>query len=153
MLLSINRFIVLMVKTWLHDRSEADFFKLLIDTYRLRLIQDPKKAGDGDAHVDKHNHDHDHGNNSDPTESFRSFLYLFDTNPSLLPKWWTAAKAEECIRLGQDDQGWSSLRHSLRRSLTKADVIEHHGDEQLGVQLRLFGEQVYGTLLADTPSL
>lgn len=75
------------------------------------------------------------------------FLQLFDTNPSLLPKWWTAAKAEECIKLGQDDQGWSSLRHSL----TKADVIEHYGDKQFSVQLRLFGEQVYGTPPADTP--
>ncbi|ODM21425.1 hypothetical protein SI65_02269 [Aspergillus cristatus] len=36
----LSPFTRLDAKTWLHDRAESDVQKILIDTYRLRVVQD-----------------------------------------------------------------------------------------------------------------
>ncbi|EAW06577.1 putative MYND domain protein [Aspergillus clavatus NRRL 1] len=122
-------------KTWLHDRTEKDTYKLLIDTYRLRLDDDYTFTGDVDA-------DSIYGGATDGGRAgFRRFLKRVERNPDLLPRWWTPAKAEECMRYGTDSASWSDLGCAVE----KHDVSEHYGNQLMPMQLRMFGEQVLGT--------
>ena len=120
--------------TWLHGRAEADVYKLLIDTYRLRVVQDQRDSEKVEYLKDSIN-------------GFKEFLKLFDDKRVLLPEWWAEDKAEECVKYGGD--GWSSLH----RMIVKKEVNEHYGNQRFGLQLRLFGEKVYGTAPAETPCL
>ncbi|EAW17131.1 zinc finger MYND domain-containing protein [Aspergillus fischeri NRRL 181] len=122
-------------KTWLHDRTEKDTYKLLIDTYRLRLDDDYTFTGD--IHADSI-----YGGATDGGRAgFRRFLKRVERKPDLLPRWWTPAKAEECVRYGTDSANWSNLGYAVE----KHDVVEHYGNNLMPMQLRMFGEQVLGT--------
>lgn len=121
-------------KTWLHDRAEADVYKLLIDTYRLRVVQEQR--------------DHEKPEYSeDPINGFKAFLKLFGDKRELLPGSWAEQKAEECVKVSEGE-GWSPLH----RMILKNDVNAHYGEPRLGLQLRLFGEQVYDTAPAGRES-
>lgn len=119
-------------KTWLHDRPEQDVFKLLIDTYRLRMEDDYNMTGDADT-------DSIYGGAPHGRKGFGRFLRLAERKNGLLPAWWSREKATECARVGTQN-GWSSLG----RAVEKSDVMEHYGDSLMPMQLRMFGEQVYG---------
>lgn len=119
-------------QTWLHDRPEQDVFTLLIDTYRFRMEDNYNLEGDGDV-------DSIYGGARDGREGFRRFLRLAEGKRGLLPSWWSQEKAAECEALGMND-GWSSLASAIEKS----DVIEHYGNPNMPMQLRMFGEQVYG---------
>jgi len=119
---------------WLHNRPEADVYKLLIDTYRLRMEDDYNLSGDADM-------DSIYGGAPNGYDGFRRFLDEIEAqNRELLPSWWSEEKARECERAGRRD-GWSSLN----RAIKKSDVIAHYGDPMFPMQLRMFGEQIYGT--------
>ena len=70
--------------TWLHDRPKEDVFKLLVDTYRMRMEDDYKYAyqnTEGSAY--------DGSPNGLP--AFRRFMKLAAKRPGLLPPaWWNA---------------------------------------------------------------
>lgn len=119
-------------KMWLHGRPERDVFKLLIDTYRLRM-DDNMKAGEVDA-------DSVYGASSDGQGGFRRFLCLAEEQAGLLPSWWSQEKAVECTDLGLSG-GWSSLASAVGKS----EIVEHYGSPVMPMQLRMFGEQVYKT--------
>lgn len=119
-------------KTWLHNRPERDVFKLLIDTYRLRM-EDNMKAGEVDT-------DNVYGASSDGRGGFRRFLRLAEKRAGLLPSWWSLEKAVECTDFGLS-RGWSSLASAVEKS----DIMEHYGNPAMPMQLRMFGEQVYET--------
>jgi len=126
-------------RTWIHDRSEEDTYKLLIDTYRLRMDDDFKFEG-------KHNPGSLYANASDGVEGFRSFLGLAESRDGLLPPWWSSEKAVACVEVG-NTSGWNSLS----RKADKAKMIDHYGDSNMPMQMRLFGEQVYGTAPGGQP--
>ncbi|KAI9863669.1 MAG: hypothetical protein M1813_003692 [Trichoglossum hirsutum] len=119
-------------QTWLHDRPEQDVYKLLIDTYRFRMEDDYNLEGITDA-------DSIYGGARDSRQGFRRFLHLAEGRRRLLPSWWSQEKAAECEAVGVND-GWSSLASKIEKS----NVIEHYGDPNMPMQLRMFGEQVYG---------
>ncbi|KAK6502512.1 hypothetical protein TWF506_003093 [Arthrobotrys conoides] len=121
-------------KTWLHGHSEADTFRLLIDTYRLRVQDDYQVEGKTDPGDVL-------GGAGDSSEGFNRFLRLATAKQNLLPTWWTPEKAQECVSYGMDTEEWQSLR----KPITKADVIDHYGNSLMPMQLRMFGEQIYGT--------
>ncbi|KAI5925405.1 hypothetical protein F4810DRAFT_708791 [Camillea tinctor] len=106
--------------TWLHDRPEIDVYRLLIDAYRLRVADD----GSGD---------------SDASRGFQKFLELVASR-KLLPPWWTSEKEEACKALSTDPSQWQNLS----RTIQKSDVIEHYGDPQFPMQLRMFAEAAIG---------
>jgi len=82
-----------------------------------------------------------YGGAADGRVGFTRFLTLAESRNGLLPPWWSKEKAEECMALGlSNEAGWSSLA----RKITKSQVIEHYGNDLMPMQLRLFGEQVYG---------
>lgn len=120
-------------QTWLHDRSEQDVFKLLIDTYRFRVEDDYKFGGEVD-------NDSLYGGAQDGRRGFRRFLRLAEKQGRLLPLWWSREKAAECEAVGMS-RGWSSLAAAVEKS----DIIEHYGNPVMPMQLRMFGEQVYGS--------
>ncbi|KAJ5087833.1 MYND domain protein [Penicillium angulare] len=108
-------------------------YKLLIDTYRLRLEDDYNFTGDVpmDSIYD--------GGASDGRKGFLAFLKKAERREGSLPNWWTPAKASACLILGLTDQWWN-----LGSAVEKSDIIEQYGDPLMPMQLRMFGEQVYG---------
>lgn len=119
-------------RTWLHDRPEEDVFKLLIDTYRLRMEDNYNLEGEVD-------NDSIYGGARDGRPGFRRFLRLAEGKGGLLPSWWSQEKAAACEAMGTSGE-WSSLASAVE----KADVVEHYGNPNMPMQMRMFGEQVYG---------
>lgn len=126
-------------RTWIHDRPEEDTYKLLIDTYRLRMDDDFKFEG-------KCNAGSVYANASNGIEAFRRFLRLAESRDGLLPPWWSSEKATQCEEMG-NVSGWSSLSQKA----DKAQILGHYGDSNMPMQMRLFGEQVYGTAPGGQP--
>ncbi|PYH46638.1 zinc finger MYND domain-containing protein [Aspergillus saccharolyticus JOP 1030-1] len=117
-------FTALQNKTWLHNRHEADVYQLLIDCYRLRMDDQYKFQGEVDP----------------------DSIYSGEGGPaggeSVLPAWWSETKAEDCVAFGLKSRSeWSSLACAVEKS----EVIEHYGDPTFPMQLRMLGEQIYGT--------
>ena len=120
-------------KTWLHVRPEKDVYKLLIDTYRLRMEDQYNFEGDADM-------DSIYGGAPDSRDGFRRFLRWTESRRGLLPSWWSPEKAAECQATGMRG-GWSSLASAVE----KRDILDHYGDSSMPMQMRMFGEQIYGT--------
>ncbi|KAM3502623.1 hypothetical protein MY10362_004723 [Beauveria mimosiformis] len=119
--------------TWLHDRPHKDVYALLVDAYRLRVEDMYNLEGEieeGSLY----------GGAPSGLAGFRRFLARVAARPGLLPPWWDAGKKKECEDLGMDAGQW----HDLRCAVEKSDVIEHYGDGQFPMQLRMFAEAVYG---------
>ncbi|KAL0257705.1 hypothetical protein SLS55_006868 [Diplodia seriata] len=127
----------LTTRTWLHDRSERDTYRLLIDAYRLRMSDQYTFEGDADVDCVLG------GAVASSIGGFTRFLRKLGREaPDLLPPWWSAAKEEECRRAGMVRKGvWESLSAAPE----KADVVEHYGDARMPMQLRMFAEAVYGS--------
>ncbi|KAK8018115.1 hypothetical protein PG991_007305 [Apiospora marii] len=102
-------------RKWLHDRPEKDVYRLLIDCYRMRMEDTFNRAS-------------------------AAFSLAVEAKADLLPPWWDETKKEACVQLGKSGGGWSRLG----RVVTKAGIIEHYGDPRFPMQLRLFGEQIFG---------
>ena len=133
---------------WLHKRPEKAVFKLLIDTYRLRLDDDYKFAGKVES-------DTLYGGAPDNgVSAFRRFLKKAEERQDFLPDWWSPAKVEECVRfatpsssqrqpwewwgeVGMDD--WSDLAVAVGKS----DIMDHYKNPFLHMQMRIMGEQIY----------
>ncbi|KAM3462915.1 hypothetical protein NHJ6243_003717 [Beauveria neobassiana] len=119
--------------TWLHDRPPKDVYALLVDAYRLRVEDMYNLEGEiepGSLY----------GGAPNGLAGFRRFLARVAARPGLLPPWWDADKKKECEDLGMDAGQW----HDLRCAVEKSDIIEHYGDGQFPMQLRMFAEAVYG---------
>ncbi|KAJ5246177.1 MYND domain protein [Penicillium chermesinum] len=121
-------------KTWLHGRTERDVYKLLIDTYRLRLDDDYTFSGilqTGSIYS---------GATDGGVGGFSRFLARVEQKPGLLPEWWSKAKAAECLALGKSSKDWG-----LQFAVEKHDIVDLYKNPTMPMQLRMFGEQVYGT--------
>ncbi|OJD26670.1 hypothetical protein ACJ73_01953 [Blastomyces percursus] len=119
-------------RTWMHDRPKEDVYKLLIDTYRLRMEDEYKFNGDVDM-------DSIYSGVQDGRRGFERFLGLVNAHSRLLPAWWSQGNVAECMAAGTKG-GWSDLGCAIG----KRDVIEHYGNSNMPMQLRMFGEQIYG---------
>ncbi|OAR02514.1 hypothetical protein LLEC1_01296 [Akanthomyces lecanii] len=119
--------------TWLHDRPQKDVYALLIDAYRLR-VEDLYNL-EGEAETDSL-----YGGAPNGLGGFRRFLASVAARPGLLPPWWDATKKKECEELGMDADQWPDLQAAVEKS----DIIDHYGDSQFPMQLRMFAEAVYG---------
>ncbi|KAK5988809.1 hypothetical protein PT974_10303 [Cladobotryum mycophilum] len=113
--------------TWLHDRSEKDVYRLLIDAHRMRVADMYNFEGEKDELGV-------YGNGSDVLAGFRRFLEATASRPGLLPPWWNASKQKECEDLGMDASQWCDLG----RTVEKHDITEHYGDSDFPMQLRIW---------------
>ncbi|OAA64851.1 Zinc finger, MYND-type [Cordyceps fumosorosea ARSEF 2679] len=121
--------------TWLHDRPRQDVFALLLDAYRLRIEDMYNHEGEAEA-------DSLYGGAPNGLVGFRRFLgRVTAARPALLPPWWDETAKKECEDLGMQAGGW----HSLAAAVEKCDIVEHYGDGQFPMQLRMFAEAVYGS--------
>ncbi|KAM6508112.1 hypothetical protein FALCPG4_018000 [Fusarium falciforme] len=115
--------------TWLHGRSETDVYRLLLEAYRLRTEDDYTMEGDVDF-------DSLYAGNPDGLPGFRRFLSAAERRAGLLPEWWNAEKRRNCEMFGMDEDVWQNLKCAIEKS----DIIEHYGDPQFPMQLRMFAE-------------
>ena len=120
--------------TWLVSRTEPDAYKLLIDTYRLRIADDFK--ANGYIHPGSIYGGATDGGISD----FCRFLRKVDSYGILLPPWWNESSVMECVRVGLNPQTWSYLP----RIIDDWQITFYYANTSMPSQLRLFGEQVYG---------
>jgi splicing suppressor protein 51 len=128
-----NPFKKLSHNKWLHDRPEKDVYKLLIDTYRLRLQDNILYNKYVDA-------DSDYGGATDGGGwGFCRFLERVQSRPGLLPSWWSPIKADECVELGLSGAVWNHLLYIVQ----KDDIINHYRHYMMPMQMRIFAEQVY----------
>lgn len=118
--------------TYLHDRPEADVFKILIDSFRMA------EADDYNFEM-KITPDSVYSGAGSSSKPFRQFLAQAATRSSLLPPWWSDAKVQECVEVGESG-AWSDLR----KKVTKTDIIERYGDGQMPMQLRMLRELMTG---------
>lgn len=121
-------------KKWLHGRPEQDVYKLLIDTYRLRTEDKYSLEGDVDA-------DSIYSGVSSGVPGFKRFLRVVEGKRELLPEWWSPAKSQECVALASGQHNDYNVDHAIEKS----DIIQHYGDQMMPMQLRMLGEQIYGT--------
>ncbi|KAK7423559.1 hypothetical protein QQX98_001017 [Neonectria punicea] len=120
--------------TWLCGRSEKDVFRLLIDSYRLRVDDD--YTFDGDVPEDSV-----YSGAPNSLRDFQRYLAQVQSRTGLLPEWWSPEKKTECERFGMDSSQWQNLLSTAE----KADIIDHYGDPQFPMQLRMFAEAVLGS--------
>lgn len=124
-------------KTWLHDRPEEDVYKLLIDCFRMRQHDDFTMEGLKDK-------DGLYSGASHSQAGFKRFLVKAEARQDLLPQWWFMGKAAgNCRRLGGDLGAAGTEWSSLARKVDKAAIIDHYGNPEMPMQLRMLGEQVY----------
>lgn len=120
--------------TFLHDRSEKDVYKILIDSYRFRTDEycgDGVKAPEGTIY-DKR---------PDSLPDFKRYLELAATRKGLLPPWWTPEKQKKCEDLGMSKDEFQDLHLALEQF----GVTYHYADSRFPQQLRMLAEAVYGT--------
>ncbi|KAG0252996.1 hypothetical protein DFQ27_007729 [Actinomortierella ambigua] len=129
-------FTKLQAKTWLHDRPEDDVYKLLVDTYRMRV--EDMYVFEGELDVDSV-----YGGAQDGgIRGFNHFLDEVESHDGLLPSWWTPEHRRACVTYGarSDKDHWSGLCWAVE----KHDIVNHYGDQFMPMQLRMFGEQIFG---------
>jgi splicing suppressor protein 51 len=121
-------------KKWLYGRPEKDVYKLLIDTYRLRMEDKYKFEGDVDA-------DSIYSGVSSGVPGFRRFLRLAERKRELLPEWWSPAKSQACVAFASGQHNDYNVDHAVEKS----DIVQQYGENTMPMQLRMLGEQIYGT--------
>ena len=120
--------------TWLHDRSEKDVYRLLIDAYRMRAEDLYNMEGEADQGSL-------YSGSADGRKGFIRFLDKAEqAGKGILPSWWNADKRAECLAMGMGRNEWQDLRHPV----DKSDIQDHYGDPQFPMQLRMFAESLYG---------
>jgi splicing suppressor protein 51 len=123
-------------RAWLHDRSDADVMKLLVDTYRFRRLEEFNVLHCTEIIE------------LDPEslyymQHFRD--YINDAaRKNLLPAQFTEAKIEKCIEYAFDTSNWSNL-HNLWA--TEPEYFHHYRGGSLLEQMTLFAWQVEGPLI------
>lgn len=59
----------------------------------------------------------------------------------VLPSWWSQAKADACVARGNEKVRWARLD----KTVSKAGIQEHYGDNMAPMKLRLLAEEIIGT--------
>lgn len=121
---------------YLHQFSEKDTFRQLIDCYRMRVEDDYNFSGDTRGLY----------NGDDPLPDFQEFLDLAEARNGILPGWWSDAKRRKCEKRAVGTARWSDLNAAVE----KQDVIEHYGDPSMPMKLRLLAEKIYRTKIQGT---
>ncbi|KAF7532433.1 hypothetical protein G7054_g7965 [Neopestalotiopsis clavispora] len=123
-------------RTWLHNRSDKDTYRVLIDSYRLKMTDDV--TFDGGPERDSV---YTAAGKADPLPGFRRYLEAAKARGNLLPAWWSDEKQAECEALcSPGGEPW----YDLTRRVQKAQFNDHYGDGQFAMQLRMIREQITG---------
>ncbi|KAG4079827.1 hypothetical protein HA402_014958 [Bradysia odoriphaga] len=129
--------------TWLYNRPKKDVYKLLVDTYRMRLEDEYVFQGDVDE---------DSLYSGASVESalrhFKRFLtktIKLDAarKKKLLPEWWSKDSLQECMNFAKTDDF-----SNVGLAAEKHDIQKHYCQQDMPMQLRMFSEKIDGTLAA-----
>lgn len=138
-----NPFTALNNGTWLHNRPKKDVFKLLVDTYRMRMEDEYVFQGEvleGSLYSG--------ATAASAARHFKRFLtktVKLDgiRNKKLLPEWWSKDSLNECVEFARTDDfsnvGFAAEKH---------DMQDHYCQIHMPMQLRMFSEKIDGTLAA-----
>ncbi|KAK3357281.1 hypothetical protein B0T25DRAFT_566581 [Lasiosphaeria hispida] len=107
--------------TYLQNRSETDVFRLVVDSYRLRLTDD--------------------GLPPSPSQ-FGRHLRLAESRAGMLPSWWNAIKAQASANFGSPA---NTSTVQLTHPVFESDIIEHYGNSEFPMQLRMLAEAICGS--------
>ncbi|KAH7117899.1 hypothetical protein B0J11DRAFT_441922 [Dendryphion nanum] len=119
--------------TYLHNRSDRDVFKLLVDSFRMRQADDFKFEQKKDPRSV-------YSGAASSIDGFRRFITLASSRRGLLPTGWDAEKQKACENFGLESGDFSSLK----KKTSKEEIQGHYGNEKMPMQLRMLGEAVYG---------
>jgi splicing suppressor protein 51 len=112
--------------SWLDSRSEKDVFKLLIDSYRLRVFDDRPHCNDYHLHAN--------------VQDFGVYLRRAERQGRLLPEWWCDDTGVECLLFASAGEDWSSAVTDI----TEEEITRYYPEILMVLQMRIFAEQVHG---------
>ncbi|KAI8675360.1 hypothetical protein NCS57_00437100 [Fusarium keratoplasticum] len=127
--------------TFLHDRSERDVYRILIDSFRFRLEEQCQHEGKPAKGTIYEDHD-------DSLPDFKRYLETAASRNNLLPPWWTPEKQRECEAFGMSGTNFQDLHMALEQF----SVTCQYGDSRFPSQLRMLAEAVYGKGVGGTSS-
>ncbi|ETS81665.1 hypothetical protein PFICI_06667 [Pestalotiopsis fici W106-1] len=128
-------FTALNSRTWLHNRSEKDTFRVLIDSYRLKMTDDVTFDGGPEP-----GSIYTAAGKADPLPGFRRYLDAAKSRKNLLPSWWSDEKQAECEALCTGGESWCDIT----RPVQKGQFNDHYGSPTFAMQLRMLREQITG---------
>lgn len=136
-----NPFTSLEERKWLHDRSEGDVHKLIVDTYRLRMA-DQHRSNDKISKANIHRG----AEQAATINDFHSFIATslgldHDRKEAkqIFPSWWTAMVQHRCYKFAEADEF-----SNICKPVTREEIQEHYKDELMPMQMRVFSEQIDG---------
>ncbi|KAJ5767030.1 uncharacterized protein N7511_004646 [Penicillium nucicola] len=118
-------FHALRCSSWLDSRSKKDVFKLLIDSYRLRVWDDRPYVMQ-----------HLFTNVSD----FGLYLRQAEKRGDLVPEWWAGDTGVECMLFASSNDDWSSAVVDI----SEERIMGFYPELFMPLQMRIFAEQVLG---------
>ena len=121
--------------TWLHGRSEKDTFKLLIDSFRLRM-EDQYRGARMLARGTIYDMRSD-----DSSAGFSMWLPEVESRVGVLPDWWSKEKANECVRYGMEADDNDTCLSTIPSQIS---LLNYWEDESVLAQLRMFAERIEG---------
>ncbi|KAH7271778.1 hypothetical protein B0J15DRAFT_576966 [Fusarium solani] len=125
--------------TFLHNRSERDVYRILIDSFRFRMeeqCQHDGQAVEGTIYDDL----------DDSLPAFKQYLETAASRRNLLPPWWTPQKQRECEAFGMTGTDFQDLHMALEQF----SATWHYADSRFPSQLRMLAEAVYETGVGGT---
>lgn len=126
--------------TWFEGRCWTDVFKLLIDSYRLRVATQRDLDGKSRRVPKKEKRE--------VADGLRKFLRLAEAVPELLPQEWNWVLAARCKVLARHGDGITNW-YSLDYLPNEDEIAERYQDSFFPGQLQIFAKLVYGTDVGD----
>ncbi|KAF4974955.1 hypothetical protein FZEAL_8218 [Fusarium zealandicum] len=122
--------------TWFHDCPKEEVYRILIDSYRLRMndMSECRQVSDEDVYFVRF---------ATSIIGFRRYLDIAQDTAGFLPSWWNAEKREECEAYCAIPNGGHTCKLSYWQSVE--DIArDYNDDEQIVLRLRLLAQVVFG---------
>ena len=128
---------------WLHDRPEQDVYQLMSDVFRMRR-EDKYKY---EQFVEEGSVYTAGGSAESEIKNYRRFLQrVTDINTSkpvgkrVLPSWWSSETINKCAEVATTNRD-----AMVGFAVEKHDIQEFYKQDDMPMQLRMFGEALDGT--------
>ena len=129
-------------RQWLSHRPLHDVYKLLIDSFRLRL-EDYSSFSDEIQVGSIYHNDNEHS-----AVAFDEGFLRMAIEKGLLPEPFNQSKLNDCVKFGMKNNMVGTEWGGLTTKTTESGIVEWYGDGSMPLQMRIFAEQIYG----DDPS-
>jgi splicing suppressor protein 51 len=130
--------------TWLHERRKEDVFQLLSDIFRMRREDKytfEQFVQEGSVYAG--------ASPASELNNFRAFLQNATNldiqrpnNKRLFPVWWSSEEFERCMEVATTDKD-----AMVGYAVEKHDIQDFYKQDDMPMQLRMFGEALDGTMI------